>query len=170
MLKTISWEDFVKISSPQYYVLLVTSAEGQTNITGISWFSIVSWSPPLVMLSIGGSRYGYELLKKNPEFVICLPAKAQEKSAVLCGQKSGRTSDKVKEGAFTLNTALKIKAPLIENSTACIECRLEKEMAAGDHMLVAAKVLACHGDFDRAAHVYTTSYSEFYALDFTGKP
>jgi len=36
MLKKTDWEDFIKIGSSQYYVLLVTSAENRVNLTGIS--------------------------------------------------------------------------------------------------------------------------------------
>lgn len=39
MLKKIDWEDFIKISSPQYYVLLVTLAENRVNLTGISSYT-----------------------------------------------------------------------------------------------------------------------------------
>ncbi len=169
MLKKISWIDFIKISSPQYYVLLVTSAGGHTNLTGISWFSIVSWEPPLLMLSIRNSRYGYELLKENPEFVVCFPAAGQQEAAVMCGQKSGRDVDKVKSGGFELVPATRVSAPLIQGSTACLECLKRNEISVGDHQLVVAEVLACHGDVERTAHVYTTSYNRFYNLDFSGK-
>jgi flavin reductase (DIM6/NTAB) family NADH-FMN oxidoreductase RutF len=169
MLEKIDWEEFIKISSPQYYVLLVTSAENKVNLTGISWFSIVSWEPPMVMFSIGEARFGYELLKKNPEFVISFPSKKQEKGAILCGHKSGRSTDKVKEGGFRLRKADIVGVPLIDESTACIECRVEKELPVADHVIVVGRVVACHGDFDNPYHIYTTSYTSFYSLDFSGR-
>jgi len=169
MLEPISWEEFIKISSPQYYVLLVTSAEGRTNLTGISWFSLVSWTPPLVMLSVRSSRFGYKLLRQNPEFVVALPSADQQAAAAMCGRKSGSRTDKVKEGGFTFQPATKISAPLLAEATACLECRIKNEIEVGDHQLILAEVLACYGDWERSAHVYTTSYERFYSLNHERK-
>ncbi len=169
MLNKIRWEEFIKIVSPQYYVLFVTSYNDRVNLTGISWYTIVSWEPPMIMVSIRNSRYGYELVKKNPEFVICFPSEVLKQSAIMCGKKTGRETDKVKEGGFKLIPANKIKVPLIADSTACIECKLKNEVVAGDHIILIADVLECHGDFDLIKHVYTTAYTDFYVLDFEGK-
>jgi len=169
MLKRISWNEFIKIASPQYYVLFVTSAKEKINLTGISWYTIVSWEPPMVIVSIRDSRYGYELVKENPEFVICFPSEQQMRSAIMCGKKTGRNVDKVTEGKFELIPATKVKVPLIAKSTACIECKVNKEIVAGDHIIIVGDVLECHGDFDIPKHVYTTGYTDFYVLDHKGK-
>ncbi|OGF68048.1 MAG: hypothetical protein A2Y62_09380 [Candidatus Fischerbacteria bacterium RBG_13_37_8] len=168
MLEKIKWNDFIKIISPQYYVLFVTSDGTNTNLTGISWFTIVSWDPPMVIISIRNSRYGYELVKKNPEFVVCFPSEEQIVPAEMCGRKSGRDVDKVAEGKFELLPAAKVKVPLIADSTACLECVLKNEVIAGDHVILLAEVVECHGDFNLAKHVYTTGYTEFYSLDYSG--
>lgn len=169
MLKKIKWNEFIKLVSPQYYVLFVTSSGDKVNLTGISWYTIVSWEPPMVMISIRESRYGYGLVKENPEFVVCFPSEKQMSSAILCGKKSGRFVDKVKEGKFELIPATKIKVPLIGGSTACLECKVNNEVPAGDHMILLGDVLECHGDFELAKHVYTTGYTEFYVLDHSGE-
>ena len=170
MLKTISWGDFIKIMSPQYYVLLVTSDGKRTNLTGISWFSIVSWEPPMAIVSIRDTRFGYKLLQKNHEFVICIPSEEQQEAAIMCGKMSGSKVDKVKQGNFRLLQATKIRVPLIDKSTACIECQVNMEIPAGDHRIILADIVECHGDFDKIRHIYTTAYSTFYALDFSGVP
>ncbi len=169
MLKEISWQEFVKISSPQYYTLLITSYEKKINLTGISWFSIVSWQPPMIIVSIRSSRYGYELLTKNPDFAIAFPAKKQQTGAISCGQVSGRDTDKLQLTGFSLRPASKINGYLLEEAAAVIECSKANEFSAGDHQLILADVLAMHGDFENSAHIYTTSYTEFYPLSYEQK-
>jgi flavin reductase (DIM6/NTAB) family NADH-FMN oxidoreductase RutF len=165
MLQRTSWTEFLRASSPHHYLLLVSSVAERINLTGISWFTIVSWEPQLVAVSLRRERYGYELLQENGDFTLAFPAPHQLEQAIRCGRVSGKNSGKVRESGFNFAPAASVRGFILEEAAAALECRFEAEHEAGDHRLIIARVLACQHDPENSAHIYTTGYSEFYSLD-----
>jgi len=107
-----------------------------------AWCSRVSWSPPMIMVSIAPSRYTLELIRWTKEFAINLVGESLEDAAYgVFGTKSGRYVDKFKESGVKMGRARSIKAPIIEDSTLVLECRLVKEVEAGDHVIVIGEVV-----------------------------
>jgi flavin reductase (DIM6/NTAB) family NADH-FMN oxidoreductase RutF len=62
----------------------------------------------------------------------------------ICGKKSGRDVDKFKLAKLTPKKGVKVNAPLIEESPVSIECKVVKEVEAGDHVWFIGEVLAAH--------------------------
>jgi flavin reductase (DIM6/NTAB) family NADH-FMN oxidoreductase RutF len=107
-----------------------------------AWVTRVSWDPPLIAVSIAPSRYTFELIKESKEFAINIVGEKLEKVAYgIFGSKSGRHVDKLKESEVRFGKAESIKAPVIEDSTVALECRLVKTVEVGDHVLVVGEVV-----------------------------
>jgi len=107
-----------------------------------AWVTRVSWSPPLVAVSIAPSRYTLELIKETKEFAINIVGEKLERAAYgIFGSKSGRYLDKLKESGVRFGKAEIIKAPVIEDSTVALECKLVKMVEAGDHIIVIGEVV-----------------------------
>jgi flavin reductase (DIM6/NTAB) family NADH-FMN oxidoreductase RutF len=62
----------------------------------------------------------------------------------VCGEKSGRDVDKFKLAKLTPKKGVKVNAPLIKESPVSIECKVVKEIEAGDHVWFIGEVLAAH--------------------------
>jgi len=109
---------------PGPVVLLTTAARGQANIMTISWHTMMEFEPPLVGCVISSRNYTFDILKKTRECVINIPTRDLVKEAVGCGNTSGRTIDKFKAFHLTPTAATVVKAPLIDECYANLECRV----------------------------------------------
>jgi len=109
---------------PGPVVLLTTAARGQANIMTISWHTMMEFEPPLVGCVISNRNYTFDILEKTRECVINIPTRELVKEAVGCGNTSGRTIDKFKAFHLTPTAATVVKAPLIDECYANLECRV----------------------------------------------
>ena len=168
-MKDLDRHEAFELASPFPYVLAVTlDTRGRPNIMGLSWWMYASWDPLMIAISVGNERYSHECLEHHKEFVLCFPSEGQEKDAWLCGTKSGRDVDKFKETGFTPVHSTEVKPPTIEGSTVAYECRIVKHVAAGDHTIHLAHVVAIHGDPDRLNHLYSIHYTKLVSIGSQG--
>lgn len=135
-------------------VALLTCVDdaGKANIITLAWAMPVSVQPPLVVVSVGPRRYSHGLIDETKEFVLNIPTMEIVKETLFCGMRSSRNTDKFKETALTASPARKVKAPIIKECVAHLECKLHKQVSAGDHTLFIGEVIAAYADekaFDR---------------------
>lgn len=120
--------------------------KGNPNLITIAWSTPLSFSPPLLGISIGYKRYSYKLISKTKEFVICVPTIELHEKVFGIGTVSGRDIDKFKHFGLTPVKAKIVKPPLVKECIANIECKVEKEIPAGDHAFFIGRVVAIHYD------------------------
>jgi flavin reductase (DIM6/NTAB) family NADH-FMN oxidoreductase RutF len=105
-------------------VVLVTTADGnRTNILTLSWTMVLDFTPRFAFMT-GPWNYSCNALLKNRECVIAIPTVELAKKAVQIGSCSGAEVDKFKKFRLTALEAASVKAPLIEECYANIECRI----------------------------------------------
>jgi len=131
---------------PRPVVVVSASADGCESAMAASWCSPVSRDPPLVMVAIAPTRYTYELIKSSGEFAINILDYRFCKEVNFLGIVSGRDyPDKIERSKLHKIKAKKIKAPIISESTAVLECKLYKEISlGGDHVMVIGKVIEAY--------------------------
>ena len=102
----------------------------ESNIITVAWTGIINTNPPMVYISLRPTRYSYEIIKKNKEFVINLTTRKLAYATDWCGVKSGKNVDKFKEMRLTKQKANIVNCPLIKESPVSIECKVNeiKEM------------------------------------------
>ena len=168
-MEEISWDKAVELASPYPYVLAVTlDKNGKPNIIGLGWWTITSWNPWMIAISIGHSRYSRECIENCAEFVLCFPSEEQAKGAWLCGNATGREIDKFAEAGFRQVPSTVVKPPIIDGSTVAFECRVAKKVETGDHKLYIGEVVAIHGSPDRPRHLYSIHYRKLVSIDAQG--
>jgi flavin reductase (DIM6/NTAB) family NADH-FMN oxidoreductase RutF len=168
-MKRLDKNEAIELTSPHPYVLAVTQdSSGHNNIIGIGWWTFTSWEPLMLVISIGAQKRSHENLKEVPQFTLCFPSKGQAKGAWLCGTKSGRSVDKFPASGFAPRPSKEVRPPMIEGSTAAFECAVVETLETGDHTLFVAEVLAMHGDFANAAHLYSIHYRSLVSMDAKG--
>ena len=121
-------------------------AEGKTNILTVAWTGTVCTNPPMLSISVRPERYSCHMIQETGEFVVNLTTEALVRAADLCGVKSGRDVDKWKEAGLTPVPARRVKAPLIGESPVNLECRVEKALALGSHIMFVARVVSVSVD------------------------
>jgi len=125
----------------------VGDKEGKTNIFTVAWTGNACTNPPMVYISVRPERYSYELIKDSGEFVINLTTEALVKATDYCGVRSGRDVDKWKECSLTKAEAAKLSyAPLIEESPVNIECKVNRALELGSHVMFIADVVCVDAD------------------------
>lgn len=111
-------------------VLLTTSHRGKANVMTQSWHTMIDFLPPIIGLIVSNRNHSFEAVKATRECVINIPTARIAKAVVGCGNTSGRDTDKFRRFGLTAVPAAKVKAPLIAECYASIECRvLDMRMA-----------------------------------------
>ena len=105
--------------------VLVTSRSGhETNIMTMNWYTVMEFSPALIGCVIAGGNHSFSLIKTSKQCVINIPTVDLIDTVVGIGNSDGQSIDKFKEFGLTEDKASKVKAPLIRECYANIECKL----------------------------------------------
>ena len=107
-------------------VLLTTVAEGKVNTMTIGWGTLgIQWGKPIYIAFVRESRHTKQMLDKNGEFTVNIPLEGCDKNILsVCGTKSGREMDKIKELGLTLETPETITVPAIKELPLTLECKV----------------------------------------------
>ena len=107
-------------------VLLTTKAEGQVNTMTIGWGTVgIQWRKPVFIAFVRQSRLTKELLDKNGEFTVNVPVGENDKKILgICGSKSGRDMDKIKDLGLHLEEPSVIGVPGIKELPLTLECKV----------------------------------------------
>lgn len=105
---------------------LTTKVGDEVNTMTISWGSIgFVWGKPMFTVLVRKSRHTHSLIEKAGEFTISLPLDDNMKKALaICGTKSGRDVDKIKECGLELQEGKDISTPIIKGCGVHYECRI----------------------------------------------
>jgi flavin reductase (DIM6/NTAB) family NADH-FMN oxidoreductase RutF len=109
---------------PGPVVMVTTARAGRANIMPMSWHTMMEFVPPLVGCVISNQNYSFEILKATRECVINIPTVKLAEKVVGCGNASGRRVDKFKTFSLTPMAASVVKAPLIAECYANLECKV----------------------------------------------
>jgi flavin reductase (DIM6/NTAB) family NADH-FMN oxidoreductase RutF len=109
---------------PGPVVMVTTAGRVQANIMTMSWHTMMEFDPPLVGCVISNRNATFAILKKTRECVINIPTRELVNEAVGCGNTSGRMVDKFKTFHLTPVVAAFVKAPLIDECYASLECKV----------------------------------------------
>lgn len=105
-------------------VVLITTHDGQhPNIMTISWTMVVDFTP-VFALTTGPWNHSFAALRKTRECVIAIPTVDLLDKVVGVGTCSGTDTDKFAQFKLTPLKASKVKAPLIAECLANIECKV----------------------------------------------
>lgn len=113
-----------RLLEPGPVVLVTTANKGRANIMTMSWHTMIEFEPPLVGCVISNRNYSFDILKATRECVINIPTVELAEKAVGCGNCSGRKVDKFKKFSLTPVAASCVKAPLIDECYANLECKI----------------------------------------------
>jgi flavin reductase (DIM6/NTAB) family NADH-FMN oxidoreductase RutF len=108
---------------PGPVVLVSTADEGRANVMTLSWTMVLDFTPRFAFMT-GPWNYSCKALLKTRECVIAVPTAGMSKTVVSIGSCSGAEVNKFKKLKLTPVEAEYVKAPLIKECYANIECRV----------------------------------------------
>jgi flavin reductase (DIM6/NTAB) family NADH-FMN oxidoreductase RutF len=125
-------------------VVLVTTNDGhKDNVMAISWTMVLDFTAKFAMTT-GAWNYSYAALTKTKECVIAIPTVDLLDVVVGVGTCSGKDTDKFAKFGLTPLKAMHVRAPLIAECLANIECRVADIVER--HDIVVLEGLAAHID------------------------
>jgi len=105
-------------------VVLVTTNDGRkNNVMTISWTMVVDFTP-MFALTTGPWNYSFAALERTKECVIAIPTVDLLDTVVGVGTCSGSDTDKFARYGLTPIQGKLVRAPLIKQCLANIECRV----------------------------------------------
>ncbi len=132
-----------RLIEPGPVVLVSTMSGEQANIMTMSWHMMIEFEPPTLACVISAGDYTFDILKKTKECVINIPTVELAKKVVGCGNTSGRDLDKFKKFGLTPSAAACVRAPLIDECYANLECNvIDSKLAAKYNIFICEVVKA----------------------------
>jgi flavin reductase (DIM6/NTAB) family NADH-FMN oxidoreductase RutF len=142
--------NFYEILSPRCTVLISTAdKDGRSNAAPFSFVTPVSSNPPLVLFAAAATRHTLANARETGEFVLNIVPESLLDKLWVCSKAFPKGVSEIKEAGLTERKSTEVRAPSIEECVAWIECRLEFETEAGDHVLVVGRVVhaECRDEF-----------------------
>ena len=126
---------------PGPVVLLTTVSKTKANVMTMSWYTMMEFEPPVIGCVISNRNYTFNILKASKECVINIPTLELSERVVGCGNSSGRKIDKFNVFGLTQVPASYVKAPLIGECYANLECKVVDEKMVAKYNLFILEVL-----------------------------
>jgi flavin reductase (DIM6/NTAB) family NADH-FMN oxidoreductase RutF len=105
-------------------VVLITTNDGKkNNIMAISWTMVVDFTPMFAMTT-GSWNFSFAALQKTKQCVIAIPTVDLLDKVIGVGTCSGSDTDKFEKFRLTPVKGKNLKAPLIKECLANIECKV----------------------------------------------
>lgn len=105
------------------WMLITAGTAEKCNTMTASWGGLgVIWGAPAATCYIRPQRYTKEFVDREEYFTLSFLGEEHRKALQLCGSKSGRETDKVKECGFTVKAA-ECGAPYFEEAQLVLVCR-----------------------------------------------
>lgn len=107
-------------------VLLTVKDGDRVNTMTIGWGHLgIEWNLPTFIAYVRGYRHTKPMLDKCSEFTVNIPLGEVDRNILkLCGTKSGRDMDKIKELGLTLEAPEVINTPGIRQLPLTLECKV----------------------------------------------
>ena len=109
---------------PGPVVLLTTAMKGRPNVMTMSWHMMLDFVPPVIACCVSEGDHSFAALRKTKECVIAIPTVDLAPKVVDIGNCSGEDVDKFEKFGLTPLPAKEVKAPLVGECLANIECRV----------------------------------------------
>jgi flavin reductase (DIM6/NTAB) family NADH-FMN oxidoreductase RutF len=131
---------------PGPVVMVTTARKGRSNIMTMSWHTMIEFEPPLVGCVVSNRNYTFGILKATKECVINIPTVELAAKVVGCGNTSGATTDKFATFGLTPSAAGLVKAPLIDECYANLECKVVDTSMTAKYCLFVVEVVKAWKD------------------------
>lgn len=113
-----------RLLEPGPVVLLTTAHKGRSNVMTMSWHMMVEFEPPLIACVVSDANYSFAALEATRECVIGIPPVRLVRKVVQVGNCSGRDLDKFGAFGLTALPAKEVRAPLMGECFANLECKV----------------------------------------------
>ena len=127
---------------PMPVSLVGAYVDGKPNFMAVAWFTMASYKPPSIAITLGKGHYTNPGIRENKTFSVCLPSEDMVEITDYCGIVSGKKTDKSE--VFDLFYGELKTAPLIRDCPLCIECKLVKILESGPNEIFIGEIIGTY--------------------------
>jgi flavin reductase (DIM6/NTAB) family NADH-FMN oxidoreductase RutF len=136
--------DIRRFLEPGPIVLVSSAHKGERNIMTMGWHTVMEFTPSLVGCMISGGNHSFELVSRSGECVINVPEVHLAATVAKIGNCSGASVDKFAHFKLTAMEAEQVRAPLIAECYANLECKLVDGRLRDDFNFFVFEVVKAH--------------------------
>jgi flavin reductase (DIM6/NTAB) family NADH-FMN oxidoreductase RutF len=130
-----------QLLEPGPVVMVSTARKGVPNVMTLSWLMMIDFEPPLLGFVLSNRNFSFDILKETKERVINIPSAKLAPTVVGVGNTTGKKVDKFEKFGLTPAPAAKVKAPLIDECFANLECKVVDMQMVEKYNIFILKVL-----------------------------
>lgn len=123
-MQTLALSKVYQLIEPGPVVLLTTVRNGKPNVMTMSWHMMVEFEPPQIACVVSEGNYSFTALNKTGECVIAIPPSRLARKVVQIGNCHGDRIDKFAAIGLTAMPGREVKAPLVRECFANLECKV----------------------------------------------
>ena len=136
-----------KLLNPGCVVLISVGGGEKDNLFSVTWNMPVKKDPGMVAILSGRRHYSYGFIEKTGQFAVNIPSREIAEAVLGCGRTTGtQVPDKFGRFCLTRMKADEIKAPLVEEAVANLECQVSQVVDLGPSSLLIARIVAARAD------------------------
>src|SRR5919199_759181 len=120
------------------YALAVRRGDGAHAMT-VNWVTQISFEPPMIAVAVENESQTLPLLRAAKAFALSVYPTGARQLAGKLGRSSASVPNKLAGVAH--HPAPATGAPVLDDATGWLECRVLAEQESGDHVLVLAEVV-----------------------------
>ena len=132
----------VNVLYPTPTVLVGAMVNGRPNFITIAHIGIMTHNH--ISLGMGKSHYTNTGIRENKAFSVCLPSEKLVIETDYCGIMSGKKTDKA--ALFDVFYGELETAPMIDQCTVCMECRLDRIIDFPSHDVFIGEIVQTYAD------------------------
>ncbi|HEY7365942.1 MAG TPA: flavin reductase family protein [Methylomirabilota bacterium] len=127
------------------YVLTAAHGDGRVAAATVNWVTQASFEPPLVAVGVKADSHAHALIKETGAFALNVLGKGQQALAFTFFKPAERQGQTISGESFRPGAT---GAPILTNTPAFVECRVEATVEKGDHSVFIGRVV--EAGFSRA--------------------
>ncbi len=127
-------------------VILVSTvgADGEPNVAPKSWVTMAALSGPIVAFGCNTGHATYQNITASGEFVVNVPGEPIAEQTWSLAESHG--AERLRRSGLTLVPAQAVKAPIVEDCRAHLECRLDSIKQFDQEVVIFGKIVAASID------------------------
>jgi flavin reductase (DIM6/NTAB) family NADH-FMN oxidoreductase RutF len=142
--RTFPLGEIRRFVEPGPIVLVSSQWKDETNIMTMGWHTMMSFSPALIGCYIWPENHSFEMIRRSRQCVINIPTVDLVDAVVGAGNTSGREHDKFTAFGLTASRGTRVRAPLIAECYANLECRVADTRLVNKYSFFVLQVVKAH--------------------------
>lgn len=120
------------------YVMTAEDKDGRISAATVNWVTQASFKPTLVAVGVKADSQIHDIIKTAGNFALNVLGKGQQGAAYAFFKPAERDGQKISGEPFHAGST---GAPVLENTSAFVECRLVTTVEEGDHSIFVGEVV-----------------------------